>query len=189
MYIAASTIATAPITAYIQPCWKTPARIGNSPANADEPGTASAITPIVISTVASAGRPRAIPPRRSKLPGRRPPLDDAREQEQHRRDQAVVDHLEHRAVDAEVVRREEAERDQPHLRERRVGDHAADVRRAEGQERPVDEPDRREHEDRRPEVVHAGAGNSEKQIRRKPYAAAFETTPESTADTSGGDSR
>ena len=36
-----------------------------------EPGTASAITPTVISTVASAGRPRAIPPSRAKLAGRR----------------------------------------------------------------------------------------------------------------------
>src|SRR5213592_4330931 len=40
MYIAASTIATAPTTAQPQPCWKTPARIRNSPANADENGTA-----------------------------------------------------------------------------------------------------------------------------------------------------
>src|SRR5581483_11702779 len=62
MYIAASTIAAAPITAQIQPCWNTPARMRNSPANVVESGTASEITPTIITTVASAGRPRAIPP-------------------------------------------------------------------------------------------------------------------------------
>src|SRR5262249_19469893 len=35
-YIAASTIATAPVTAQPHPRWKTPARMRNSPANADE---------------------------------------------------------------------------------------------------------------------------------------------------------
>ena len=68
MYIAASTIATAPITAQIHPCWKTPARMRNSPANAVEPGTAKAMIPIVISSVASAGRPRAMPPKRDSSP-------------------------------------------------------------------------------------------------------------------------
>src|SRR6185312_4477948 len=46
MYIAASTIAIAPTTAQPQPVEKTPARIRNSPANADEPGTASAMIPV-----------------------------------------------------------------------------------------------------------------------------------------------
>jgi hypothetical protein len=68
MYIAARTIAAAPTTAQPQPSPKTPARIRNSPANAVDPGTASAITPVVISSVASAGRPRAIPPSRAKSP-------------------------------------------------------------------------------------------------------------------------
>src|SRR4029453_5149537 len=68
MYIAASPIAAAPTLAYPEPVRKTPARIANSPANAAEPGTASAITPVVISTVASAGLPRAIPPRPPSSP-------------------------------------------------------------------------------------------------------------------------
>ena len=62
MYIAASTIPAAPTTAQPQPCWKTPARIRNSPANEVESGTASEMTPIVSTSVASAGRPRAMPP-------------------------------------------------------------------------------------------------------------------------------
>ena len=68
MYIAASTIAAAPITAQAQPCWKTPARIRNSPAKDVESGTASEMMPIVITIVASAGRPRAIPPSCEKRP-------------------------------------------------------------------------------------------------------------------------
>src|SRR5205823_1239217 len=68
VYIAASTIATAPTTDQPQPTGKTPVRIMNSPANAVEPGTASAITPVAISIVASAGRPFAIPPSRRSSP-------------------------------------------------------------------------------------------------------------------------
>src|SRR6266516_1931518 len=68
MYMAASTIATAPTTEYPQPRVKTPARISNSPANADEPGTASPMIPVVIRTVARIGRPRAKPPSRENSP-------------------------------------------------------------------------------------------------------------------------
>src|SRR5581483_2176432 len=80
MYIAASTIATPPTTAQPHPWRKTPARIRNSPAKELESGTASEMIPIVITTVASAGRPRAIPPssrnspvdvRRSTMPATR----------------------------------------------------------------------------------------------------------------------
>ena len=67
-------------------------------------GTASESTPAVINTVASAGSPARQAAelreaarcrvRRSTEPG---------EQEQRGRDEAVVDHLQHGAVDAEVV--------------------------------------------------------------------------------------
>ena len=146
MYIAASTIATAPTTAQPQPCWKTPARIRNSPANErrerhrerDHAGRHHE------------RRERGPPARHAaeprELAGRRAPLDHPGEQEQRRRDQPVVDHLQHGAVEAEVVEGEEAEHDQPHLRERRVGDDAAEVGRAEREQRPVDEPDRRQRE-------------------------------------------
>ncbi len=68
MYIAASTIATRPGIAQPQPCWKTPARIRNSPAKAFDPGTASEMTPTEMMRVARIGRPRAIPPRRDRAP-------------------------------------------------------------------------------------------------------------------------
>ena len=80
-------------------------------------------------------------------------LDHACEQEERRRDEPVCDRLEDRSVDPELVQREEPHRDEAHLRHRGVRRHAADVGRAEGEQRRVDEPDRREREDRRLEVV------------------------------------
>ena len=38
-------------------------------------------------------------------------------------------------------------------------------------------------------IVSTGSGKWEIAMNRKPYAAVFEITPESTADTSAGDSR
>ena len=76
---------------------------------------------------------------------------------------------------------EEAERDQPHLRERRVGDDAADVGRAEGEQRAVDE--RRSRRARGSDVRQScvGPGNlrdrDPQEARRRPT---FEITPESS---------
>ncbi len=168
MYMAASTIAAAPIAAQPQPCWKTPARIRNSPAKFDESGTASAITPTVISTVASAGRPARHAAEQRELAGRGAPLDHPGEQEHRHRDQPVVDHLQHGAVEAEVVGGEEAEGDQAHLRERRVGDDAADVGRAEGEQRAVDEPDRSRARASRSRKWCVGPGNLAIAMRRNP---------------------
>jgi hypothetical protein len=78
--MAASTTPSATTTEYPQPWPYTPAMIRNSPAKVAEPGTASAIIPPIRTTVASVGRPRAIPPssssspvpqRRSTIPTRR----------------------------------------------------------------------------------------------------------------------
>ena len=46
----------------------TPARIRNSPAKLADSGTASAMMPVVMTSVASAGRPRAMPPSCAKTP-------------------------------------------------------------------------------------------------------------------------
>ena len=62
------------------------------------------------------------------------------------------------AVEAEVVDREDAERDQPHLRERRVRDDAADVGSPEGEERAVNEPNGRERQDQVAKVLPLGRG-------------------------------
>ena len=152
MYIAASTIAIAPTTAQPHPVSKTPVRIRNSPAKAVDPGTASAMMPVDHQyrgqrrpTTGHASQPVEAACARS-------PFDEAGEHEQRRRQQAVVHHLQEGAVPAGDVRREEAEGDQPELREARVRDHAADVRRTEGEQRAVDETDRGQRQDRHPQV-------------------------------------
>ena len=88
-----------------------------------------------------------------ELAGRRAPLDHAGQQEERGREEAVVDDLQDGAVEAEVVVREQAERDQAGLGERRVGHDAAHVGRAEGQQRAVDERDRGQREQDVPPVV------------------------------------
>ena len=93
------------------------------------------------------------------------------------------------AVEAEVVDGEDAERDQPHLRERRVRDDAAHVGRPKGEKRAVNEPNGRKRQDQVRESAAVGPGNLTIAIRRKPNAATFEITPESSPATSGGDSR
>ena len=79
------------------------------------------------------------PAEQRELAGRRPPLDDAREEEERDRDEAVRDHLQDGAVEAERRPGEQADRDQARLRERRVRDDAAEVGRAEREQRAVDE--------------------------------------------------
>ena len=81
--------------------WKTPARIRNSPAKFDESGTASAMTPTVISDGRERRPAARHPAEQRELPGRGPAFDHPGEQEQRHRDQSVVDHLQHRAVEAE----------------------------------------------------------------------------------------
>ena len=88
-----------------------------------------------------------------ELARRRAPLDHPREQEERGGEEPVVDDLQHGAVEAEAVVREQAERDQSGLRERRVGHDPTHVGRAEGQQRPVDERDRGQREQDVPPVV------------------------------------
>ena len=123
--------------------------------------------PVVISTVASAGLPRAIPPspanalvpvRVSTIPASRKSVAETRP---CATDWTIA------AVDAEVVQREETERDQAHLRHRRVRGDGADVGRAEREQRAVDEPDRREREDRAWKSS-TGSGNFAITIRSNP---------------------
>ena len=94
------------------------------------------------------------PAEEAELAGRGAPLDHPGDQEQARGDQCVVDDLQHGTVEAEAVVREEAEHDQARLGERRVHDDPAEVGCAEREQRPVDQRDRREDEDRYAEVVH-----------------------------------
>ena len=168
------------------PASKTPSRIRNSPANAAEPGTASAMIPIVISTVASAGQPLRHPAEQHELTCCRAARSRPRAgTASSRRGRARPSGARRRR--ALVVLREQPERDQPHLRERRVRDHAADVAGAEGEQRAVDEPGGREHQQRHLKSS-VGSGTSRARSAAS-HAPAFEITPESSAETSGGDSR
>jgi len=157
VYIAARTIAIAPTTDHAQRSRRRRSGIKNSPANAVEPGTASMMTPSVISTVARAGRPRAMPPSRSNLPV--PVRSSTRPASMN----IAVEISPWLTICSTAplkparFRREQAESDQSELGEARVGDDAADVGGPEGEQRTVDETDRGQHEDRHAEVV-AGPG-------------------------------
>ena len=66
-------------------------------------------------------------------------VDHADEEEEHRRDGAVVEHLQHGAVDALRRERRHAEHDVAHVADRRVGDELLQVRLRHGAERAVDD--------------------------------------------------
>ncbi len=103
------------------------------------------------------GRERRPPTRHStecvELARSAAPLDHADEEKHARRDERVRDREQDGAVEPEVVEREDADGDEPHLRHRRVGDHATEIRRTEGEQRSVDEPRAGEDEDESREVV------------------------------------
>ena len=96
------------------------------------------------------GSPACHPAEQPELSRGRPSLDGARDEEERDRDETVRDHLQHRPIEAEVGAGEEAERDQPRLREGGVRDDSSEVGRAEGEQRAVDERGGGEREHRRP---------------------------------------
>ena len=89
-----------PIAAYPQPRSKTPARMENSPAKFVDPGTARVNIPRTSTSVARIGRPFAIPPSFGELAGTGAGLDHPGKEEEARRDESVVDRVQHRAVEA-----------------------------------------------------------------------------------------
>ena len=82
-----------------------------------------------------------------------PLVDHADEEEQGARDQAVVDHLEDRAVHALGVEHEDPERDEAHVRHGAVRDELLQVRLDEGHDRAVDDRDQAQDDDRGGERV------------------------------------
>src|SRR4030095_7053121 len=88
-----------------------------------------------------------------KSAGRRPPLDRPGHEEERRREKTVVDHLQNGSRAAEIVQREETDRDEAHLCEARIRDDASDIRRPEGDQGAVDEAHRGEREDEWSEIV------------------------------------
>ena len=90
------------------------------------------------------------------------------EEEHRRRDQRVGDRQQHGAVEPEVVEREDAERDEPHLRERRVGDDPAQVGGTEREQRAVDEPRAARARGRRTVKSSTGSGNLASTMTQEP---------------------
>ena len=94
-----------------------------------EPGMASVASATIRNSVASTGARKATPPmsRMSSDPVRS--CEQGDDEEERRDDQAVVDHLQQRALRAgRLAEREDAERDEAELRDRRVAEDQARVR-------------------------------------------------------------
>src|SRR3954447_6950970 len=185
MYIAASTIATAPTTDQPQPRRNTPARMRNSPANAPENGTARPMMPVAISTVARAGRPPALPPMRARSPvvARRSTMPASRKSVADTRPWFTIcrtDPLRPRSLTANspIVIRPICASDEYATTPRKSGARNASN---DPYTSPVAASARMSA---RKSCV--GPGNFAMPMRRNPYTAAFETTPDRTADTSAG---
>ena len=88
---------------------------------------------------------------------RAPPRDhEPGDEEQSPGGEAVVHHVEDAARLALAGHREDAQRDQAHVGHRRVRDQPLQVPLADRDDRAVQDPDHREHEDQRREVVRPG---------------------------------
>ncbi len=105
---------------------KTPSRIRNSPTKFDEPGIAS----VASATIRNSDREHRRAERDAAhvadvLRAARAPREQRDDEQQRRHDEAVVDHLQQRALRALRVQREDPERDEAELRDRGVpGDQA-----------------------------------------------------------------
>ncbi len=80
-----------------------------------------------------------------------PLVDHADQQEQGARDEAVVDHLEDRALEALLGEDEDAEGHEAHVADRRIGDQPFEVGLDERHDRAVDDRDEGQHDDDRRE--------------------------------------
>ena len=173
MYIAASTIASEASAPISHQSRNAPSSTRNSEAKSAEPGTASVAMPAVMTIVASAGAAAGEPADAAEQPVARAHLDDAGDQEEQHREQAVVDHLERRAGRADVVHDEDPEADQAHLRDRGVGDHAARVGLPEGHQRAPQQADDRDRHEPAPQVVRRARGRAAARSaacrRRRPW--------------------
>ncbi len=74
-------------------------------------------------------------------------VDDPHEQEQAARDEPVVDHLQHGALEALLLEDEDAQRHEAHVADRRVGDELLEVGLDQGHDRAIDDGDERQHDD------------------------------------------
>ena len=97
-------------------------------------------------------------------------LDEADDQEERADDDAVVDHLDHRAVDAVVGQREDAERDEAEVADARVGDDAFEVAFRQRHQRAVDDAEHGERGEHEPVLLHL-AGEERQREADEPVRA------------------
>ena len=189
MYIAASTIVIEASVPTSQNSRNAPSSTRNSDAKRPDPGTASVAMPVVMQIVASAGRPRASPPTRSNrsLPKRICTQPASRKSRAESRPWLIIWNV--APVPPWSLKTKMPSEIRLICADRRVGDdrrasRAGGTPRASTRAGPASE-----SVSSTGWKSAAGPGKSGSAKRSMPYAPAFETTPESIAATSGGDSR
>ena len=120
-----------------------PMRIRNSPTKPLSPGTPIDDSITTVKAAAKIGATSWMPLQLGDLAGVAALVDHPDEEEQRAGGHAVVDHLHHRAGDRLRGERERAEHDEAEVGDRRVGDEPLEVLLHRGDDRAVDDADRR----------------------------------------------
>ena len=115
----------------------------NSPTKPFRPGTPIEASTTTVNVAAITGARCWSPPRWATDNVLAPLVDHGDKQEERRRDDPVVHHLEDGAGDRLAGEGEGADDDEADVRERGVGDEALQVLLHRGDDRPVDDADRR----------------------------------------------
>uniref|UniRef100_A0A0N5A6U6 LigA n=1 Tax=Parastrongyloides trichosuri TaxID=131310 RepID=A0A0N5A6U6_PARTI len=113
-----------------------------------------------------------------------PVIDHADAQEERARDQAVAQHLEDGALHPSVVAGEDAQGDEAHVRDRRIGDQLLHVGLTEGDQRRVDDGDHRQGEHQRRE--HLRRQREHRDVEQDEAVAAHLQQDGSQDDRTGG---
>ena len=167
------TIAVVATTAHQRWVMNVPTRTRNSPTNPLSPGRPTALITTARKTAARIGADFWRPPSSADLGGAPPLPDHADEEEQGAGGQAVVDHLEHAAGDPLGAEGEEAEHDEGHVDDRRVGDQPLEVLLHDRDDGAVDDADRGQGEQGRGQVDGA-PGKHEEAEAQQPVGAELE---------------
>ena len=103
---------------------------------------------------------RASPPILAIVPVVGPLVDHADAEEERARDDPVVDHLEHGALQALLLEDEDAQRHEAHVADRAVGDQLLEVGLHHRHDRAVDDRDQRQHDHQSGQVAAPRPGRA-----------------------------
>ncbi len=144
-------------TAHQRWATKVPSRTRNSPTKPFSPGRPMEDSITTVKMPANTGATFCDALQLGDLVGVAAVVEEAEQDEQGTGDDAVVDHLEHGALDALGVEGEQAQDREAHVGDRRVGDQPLQVLLHGGDDAAVDDADgpEREHDRREP---HGGLG-------------------------------